>query len=88
MVPKIEIVLVENPEMPALGGGEPPIIAMGAALANAIFDAVGVRVVQLADDAGTRESGSGKGLKLRKNAPASGRWQAKARPTNASDWLA
>jgi isoquinoline 1-oxidoreductase len=46
-VPKIEIVLVENPEMPALGGGEPPIIAMGAALANAIFDAVGVRVVQL-----------------------------------------
>jgi CO/xanthine dehydrogenase Mo-binding subunit len=46
-LPKIEIVLVENPEMPALGGGEPPIIAMGAALANAIFDAVGVRVVQL-----------------------------------------
>jgi isoquinoline 1-oxidoreductase len=46
-VPKIEIVLVENPEMPALGGGEPPIIAMGAALANAIFDAVSARVRQL-----------------------------------------
>jgi CO/xanthine dehydrogenase Mo-binding subunit len=46
-VPKIEIVLVDNPEMPALGGGEPPIIAMGAALANAIFDAVGARVRQL-----------------------------------------
>jgi nicotinate dehydrogenase subunit B len=46
-LPKIEIVLVENPEMPALGGGEPPIIAMGAALANAVFDAVGARVLQL-----------------------------------------
>jgi isoquinoline 1-oxidoreductase len=46
-LPKIEIVLVDNPELPALGGGEPPVIAMGAALANAIFDAVGARVVQL-----------------------------------------
>jgi nicotinate dehydrogenase subunit B len=46
-LPKIEIVLVENAETPALGGGEPPIIAMGAALANAIFDAVGARLLQL-----------------------------------------
>jgi len=46
-LPKIEIVMVDNPEMPALGGGEPPIVAMGAALANAIFDAVGVRPLQL-----------------------------------------
>jgi len=46
-LPKIEIVLVDNPETPALGGGEPPIIAMGAALANAIFDAVGARLLQL-----------------------------------------
>jgi isoquinoline 1-oxidoreductase len=46
-LPKIEIVLVDNPETPALGGGEPPIISMGAALANAIFDAVGARVLQL-----------------------------------------
>ncbi|MFY9724460.1 MAG: molybdopterin cofactor-binding domain-containing protein [Bryobacteraceae bacterium] len=46
-LPKIEIVLVDNPEMPALGGGEPPIIGMGAAVANAIFDAVGARVLQL-----------------------------------------
>jgi CO/xanthine dehydrogenase Mo-binding subunit len=46
-LPKIEIVLVDNPETPALGGGEPPIIAMGAALANAIFDAVGARLPQL-----------------------------------------
>jgi len=46
-LPKIEVVLVDNPETPALGGGEPPIIAMGAALANAIFDAVGARLLQL-----------------------------------------
>lgn len=46
-LPKIEIVLVDNPESPALGGGEPPIIAMGAALANAIFDATGARVLQM-----------------------------------------
>jgi nicotinate dehydrogenase subunit B len=46
-LPKMEIVLVENAESPALGGGEPPIIAMGAAVANAIFDATGARVVQL-----------------------------------------
>jgi len=46
-LPKIEIVLVDNPDTPALGGGEPPIVAMGAAVANAIFDAVGARLLQL-----------------------------------------
>ncbi len=46
-LPKVEIVLVDNPQTPALGGGEPPIISMGAAVANAIFDAVGARVLQL-----------------------------------------
>jgi CO/xanthine dehydrogenase Mo-binding subunit len=46
-LPKVEIVLVDNPEAAGLGGGEPPIIAMGAALANAIFDAAGVRLLQL-----------------------------------------
>jgi len=46
-LPKIEIVLVDTAGTPALGGGEPPIIAMGGALANAIFDAVGARVLQL-----------------------------------------
>jgi len=46
-LPKIEIILVDNPQMAALGGGEPPIIAMGAALANAIHDATGKRLVEL-----------------------------------------
>jgi len=46
-LPRIQIVLVDNRESPALGGGEPPIIAMGAALANAVFDATGARLLQL-----------------------------------------
>ena len=43
----LEIVLVDNPQMSALGGGEPPIIAMGAVLANAVYDAVGARLLEL-----------------------------------------
>ena len=46
-LPEIEIVLVDNPQMNALGAGEPPIIAMGAALANAVFDATGKRLLEL-----------------------------------------
>jgi len=46
-MPQMEIVLVENPETAALGCGEPPIITMGAVLANAIYDAVGARVAHL-----------------------------------------
>jgi nicotinate dehydrogenase subunit B len=46
-MPKIDIVLVDNPQTPALGSGEPPIIAMGAALANAIYDACGARLLEL-----------------------------------------
>jgi nicotinate dehydrogenase subunit B len=46
-MPKIEVVLVDNPQTAALGGGEPPIIAMGAVLANAIFDATGKRLLEL-----------------------------------------
>jgi nicotinate dehydrogenase subunit B len=46
-VPKIEAILIENPGVPASGCGEPPIVGMGAVIANAIFDAVGVRFPQL-----------------------------------------
>ncbi len=46
-VPKFEIVLVKNDELAPQGGGEPPITTTGAVLANAIFDAVGVRMFQL-----------------------------------------
>ena len=46
-LPQIETILVENPEVPPQGCGEPAIITMGAVIANAIFDAVGARVLQL-----------------------------------------
>ncbi|HEY2850794.1 MAG TPA: molybdopterin cofactor-binding domain-containing protein [Gemmatimonadaceae bacterium] len=46
-VPKIEGVLLDSPDLPAQGGGEPAIVTVGAAVANAVFDAVGARVVQL-----------------------------------------
>ncbi len=46
MVPKIETVLVKADELPPTGGGEPPIIGVGGAIANAIFDATGARLFQ------------------------------------------
>ena len=45
--PKIDVVLIDNPELPPQGCGEPAITTIGAALANAIFDAVGARVFVL-----------------------------------------
>ena len=46
-VPEIEPVLVENLEIAPSGCGEPPIVGMGAMLANALFDATGIRLRQL-----------------------------------------
>jgi len=46
-LPAIETVLIENRETPASGCGEPPIVTMGAVIANAIHDALGVRLFQL-----------------------------------------
>lgn len=46
-VPKIEGVLLNSPDLPAQGGGEPAIVTVGAAVANAVYDAIGARVVQL-----------------------------------------
>ena len=46
-LPKIETVLIDAKNSPPQGGGEPPIISMGAVIANAIFDAVGARLLQL-----------------------------------------
>jgi isoquinoline 1-oxidoreductase len=42
--PPIDIILVDNPDVPPQGCGEPAITTVGAALANAIYDAVGARV--------------------------------------------
>jgi CO/xanthine dehydrogenase Mo-binding subunit len=46
-LPRIETVLIENPKVPAQGGGEPPIVCMGGSIANAIFDATGARIFEL-----------------------------------------
>jgi isoquinoline 1-oxidoreductase len=45
-LPKIETVLLDS-DLPAQGGGEPAIVQMGGVLANAVFDAIGVRVSKL-----------------------------------------
>jgi nicotinate dehydrogenase subunit B len=42
--PKVDVVLIDHPELAPQGCGEPAITTVGAALANAIFDAVGARV--------------------------------------------
>jgi isoquinoline 1-oxidoreductase len=46
-VPRIETVLVPNDALAPQGGGEPAIVPMGAAIANAVFDATGVRMFRL-----------------------------------------
>ena len=46
-LPKIEAVLVDSPELPISGGGEPAITTVGAVVANAVFDACGARLYQL-----------------------------------------
>ncbi|MGD8391394.1 MAG: molybdopterin-dependent oxidoreductase, partial [Desulfobacterales bacterium] len=46
-LPKIETVIVENPNLAPQGGGEPAIIGMGGVIATAIYDAVGAAVLQL-----------------------------------------
>jgi nicotinate dehydrogenase subunit B len=40
----VDVVLINHPEIAATGAGEPPIRPVAAAIANAIFDATGVRI--------------------------------------------
>ena len=46
-VPEVEIVLINRPDQPALGAGEPATVTTAAAVANAIFDATGARLRQI-----------------------------------------
>lgn len=43
-IPEVEIVLINRPEMAPLGAGEPAIVPIAGAIANAIFDASGARL--------------------------------------------
>jgi isoquinoline 1-oxidoreductase len=46
-MPKIEVVLVENQDLAPQGCGEPAITGMGAVMANAVHDAIGIRFFKL-----------------------------------------
>lgn len=46
-LPKIETVIIDDKNAAPQGGGEPAIITTGGVVANAIYDAIGVRLFQL-----------------------------------------
>jgi isoquinoline 1-oxidoreductase len=46
-VPKIDTVILDRKDQPPHGGGEPAIIAVGAVIGNAIFDATGARLYRM-----------------------------------------
>jgi len=46
-MPEIEVVMLDMPERGVIGLGEPPIIPTAAAIANAIANALGVRITSL-----------------------------------------
>jgi nicotinate dehydrogenase subunit B len=46
-LPEITATLVKNDDLSPQGGGEPAIVPVGAAIANAVFDATGARLFRL-----------------------------------------
>ena len=46
-VPEVEVVLIDRPDLPASGVGEPASCPVPGAIANAIFDATGARLRQV-----------------------------------------
>lgn len=46
-IPDIDVALIDNPGIPPQGCGEPTITCMGGVIANAVHDAVGVRMYEL-----------------------------------------
>jgi CO/xanthine dehydrogenase Mo-binding subunit len=43
-IPEVDVVLVNRPDMAPRGSGEPSLVPVPAAIANAVFDAAGVRL--------------------------------------------
>ena len=46
-VPELDVVLVNRPDLPSVGGSETPIIAVAPAIANALWRATGQRVCEM-----------------------------------------
>jgi CO/xanthine dehydrogenase Mo-binding subunit len=46
-VPKVDVVLLNRPDLPATGAGETAITVVASAIANAIYDATGARIRQV-----------------------------------------
>ena len=46
-LPKLDCVILDKKDQPPQGGGEPAIIAVGAAVGNAIFNATGARLFRV-----------------------------------------
>jgi CO/xanthine dehydrogenase Mo-binding subunit len=46
-VPKIETVLIDRPDVEAMGAGETTVTVVAGAIANAVFDATGARIRQV-----------------------------------------
>jgi nicotinate dehydrogenase subunit B len=44
MIPKLQTVILDRKDQHPRGGGEPAIVAIGAAIANAVYDATGARL--------------------------------------------
>jgi len=42
--PQVEVVLLDRKDEPSFGAGETPIVGLAPAVANAIFDAIGMRI--------------------------------------------
>jgi isoquinoline 1-oxidoreductase len=43
-VPKIDLILIDRKDIPSAGAGETPIVGIAPAIANALFNATGVRI--------------------------------------------
>ena len=46
-VPELDVQLLDRPDLPSVGAGETPIIAIAPAIANAVFHATGQRIRQM-----------------------------------------
>jgi isoquinoline 1-oxidoreductase len=46
-VPELDLHFLDRPDLPSAGAGETPIIALAPAIANALFQATGVRIRQM-----------------------------------------